>query len=115
LNFQQRPVGLALERDRWKEMVEEAKPYLRAVEPREEEEELGFWYYNVSFSPLTHSCSFIDVVVVIIIIIIISVSSHWLTEIQNRLSRNIYYLIFIISESRIFTFKFGVRKTCMII
>jgi len=25
LNFQQRPVGLALERDRWKKIVEEAK------------------------------------------------------------------------------------------
>jgi len=25
LNFQRRPVGLALERDRWKKIVEEAK------------------------------------------------------------------------------------------
>jgi hypothetical protein len=28
---------LALERDRWRKIVEEAKAYLRAVEPREEE------------------------------------------------------------------------------
>jgi len=28
-----------LERDGWKKIVEEAKAYLRAVEPREEEEE----------------------------------------------------------------------------
>jgi hypothetical protein len=38
LNFQRRPVGLALERDRWKKIVE-SKAQLRAVEPREEEEE----------------------------------------------------------------------------